>query len=155
MTALIQHSSYLLQEQESHANSCVTLYMIDNCSNYVFSQVHIIQMTSLIHHSIYLLQEQECVTHLNTRSLHFHGHLLCQFIIGLLQRCAYTPSAPPRFMDSASTWPITFGLHTHMHTHITHMHTYTHHTHAHTLHIHVHAHMHTHYTYAHTYMLYA
>ena len=43
MTALIQHSIYLLQEQES-----------------------------LIHHTNYLLQELECVAHINARSLHLH-----------------------------------------------------------------------------------
>ena len=43
MSALIQHSIYLLQEQES-----------------------------LIHHSNYLLQGQECVAHVNARSLHLH-----------------------------------------------------------------------------------
>ena len=80
------------------------------CSNYVSIQVHIIQMTSLIQHSNYLLQEPECVAHVNARSHHLH--LLCQFIIGLLQHkmCLHPQCPTYRFMDSASTWLVTCML---------------------------------------------
>ena len=72
------------------------------CSNYVFVQEHIIQMTALIQHSNYLLQEPGCVAHVNSRSLHLH--LLCQFIIGLLQHkvCLHPQCPTYRFMGSAS-----------------------------------------------------
>ena len=44
---------------------CLVTFQLFNCSNYVSSQEHIIQMTSLIHHSIYLLPKQECATHIS------------------------------------------------------------------------------------------